>query len=246
MSNLPPVPQKPKTNILKKWWFWVFVGGPVGTLLLLTIIGTIGSNLDPDEPDKEPGIVELTDEEQEAKRVQDSIESAEREAEQLENLNKTIKSDTEFYAGLTGGKVFTHTSAAELLNKIEAAQKKYLVHRDKISIYPELKPLVEAEETALKKAMRSNYKYARKLYAAEAREKLWEQDFEVEWSSRRNDRITFIHRSFAANANKKALHDQISETLERYRFKRAEYKWIPSERGYTYWNIVSADDDEIY
>lgn len=88
-----------------------------------------------------------------------------------------------------------------------------------------------------------NYPLARKVWAQSAKNRLWEQDVEVNYSGRT---ITFTGYVFASNAGIKEVYDNISSALEQLHFKRCNFKWSKYADEYTYYNISSSEDNEVY
>lgn len=85
----------------------------------------------------------------------------------------------------------------------------------------------------------------RKAIAEAWSKKLWENDIEVSSVGSGHGTIQFVGGTFAANKNIKDMQETMRESYEKYRFKRAQYKWIPSEEEYTYFKMETPGDGEI-
>jgi len=99
--------------------------------------------------------------------------------------------------------------------------------------------LVVAE---FKKIFPKLYPAMRAQYAKAIGARLWRDNWEVYQSGKR---ITFVKAAFANNANIADAHGLLSQNLEYMRFNRAEYKWIKSESGYSYYEIESPPDSQV-
>jgi hypothetical protein len=75
--------------------------------------------------------------------------------------------------------------------------------------------------------------------------KLWENDIEVRCIGNKNTTIDFIGGYFAANKNIKQTQISLHDIFHNFRFKRTQYRWIPSADEYTYYPVDSPDDSEL-
>jgi hypothetical protein len=57
--------------------------------------------------------------------------------------------------------------------------------------------------------------------------------------------IEFISAAFAANRNIKQIHEQFYPTLMKFRFVRAQYKWLDANVEYSYYDFVPPKDGDI-
>jgi len=85
----------------------------------------------------------------------------------------------------------------------------------------------------------------RKEIAKVMKEKLWEENIEVKCFGNGNSTLDFVGGSFASNKIIKQTQETLSEMLNMYRFKRTQYRWIPSADEYTYYSIESPKDSEL-
>lgn len=86
------------------------------------------------------------------------------------------------------------------------------------------------------------YPKARKAYVKKLADKMWEENVDVTSSG---TSITLVGGIFASNKNKQEAFDAIYPMLLKFRFKRANFKWIQHDDEYTYWNIDSPADKII-
>ena len=73
-------------------------------------------------------------------------------------------------------------------------------------------------------------------------EKLWEENIKV---SGNNRTITFIGGKYASNKLIKQDLEAMNEILHTLRFKRINFKWIPSADEYTAYTLKTLNDNEI-
>lgn len=139
------------------------------------------------------------------------------------NKNNLTVDQMNSYLQLLGEVVATYNSSTKYDYKAVKEKSKKL-KRDLISLQVKIFP-----------------KY-RKLYAAEVKQKLWEQNIDV---SAQGKSITFTGGTFANNKNKQDFYDIIYTTLEKYRFSRMNLKWYKYDDEYTYWDLKTPKDSEI-
>lgn len=135
------------------------------------------------------------------------------------------------------------------ISMVIARSKTYSTYTDLLMkarfISPEAAKLAKSLSAEIKKSQRINFPKFREKYADLAGELLWIDDISVHILGSRKDRIQFVGGYFASNRNIKTFNDGIQDILTTLRFKRVDYKWIPSEEGYTYFRINSRDDNDI-
>lgn len=75
----------------------------------------------------------------------------------------------------------------------------------------------------------------------------WEYDIDAKTIGSGYRTIEFVGGLFAANRNIKKFHHNraLRMVLHKMRFKKVTYKWIPSERKFTYYQVSSPDDGDI-
>ncbi len=97
----------------------------------------------------------------------------------------------------------------------------------------------------LRNAQSKYYPQMRRKYAGFLRKMYWIDDIDVKVLGSRADRIQFIGGTFASNRNINTYYEATVHMLKKYRYKRADYKWIPSESEYTYYKIDSQSDSHL-
>lgn len=95
----------------------------------------------------------------------------------------------------------------------------------------------------LKSTQNKFFPLIRKKYGEVAGELVWEDDIYIKTLGPRFDRIQFIGGTFAANRNIKENYEGMQPILDKLRFKRIDYKWIPSATEYTSYQVMSDKDD---
>jgi hypothetical protein len=75
--------------------------------------------------------------------------------------------------------------------------------------------------------------------------KAWEADVTVASKGKRFDTMEFVGGTYAANHNIAKSQEAMYPVLMRLRFKRSEYKWIPSADTYTQYPVNSPADGEL-
>ena len=82
----------------------------------------------------------------------------------------------------------------------------------------------------------------RRAWAKAAGAALWENDVTAAVRGGSAETVEFVGGLFAANANIKRTQESLQEALGRLRFKRVNYKWIPSAPKYTYYTLSTPAD----
>jgi hypothetical protein len=77
----------------------------------------------------------------------------------------------------------------------------------------------------------------RKNYGKWANQEAWESDMKVQVNGSGNTNITFVHHSFAANANIKTAFEKLESRLRELGFKRANFKWFDLDDDYVYYTL---------
>jgi hypothetical protein len=85
----------------------------------------------------------------------------------------------------------------------------------------------------------------RLAYAKILSKQLWRENIEVNALGNNYSTIQVVSGLFASNANIEDFHNEAVKVFKELRFKRANYKWIPSASEYTYYNISSKNDNQI-
>lgn len=75
--------------------------------------------------------------------------------------------------------------------------------------------------------------------------KTWEADVTVTTKGKHFETMEFIGGTYAANGNIKKSQETMFPVLMRLRFKRSQYKWIPSADTYTFYAVDSPADSAL-
>lgn len=97
----------------------------------------------------------------------------------------------------------------------------------------------------LVKIQTEDFPILRKHYIKTDAERMWQIDIDVKPGGARCTDITYIGGKFASHAEIMDFHQNIHEFLERLRFRRANYKWIPHDDNFTYYKLDSKKDAEL-
>jgi hypothetical protein len=97
----------------------------------------------------------------------------------------------------------------------------------------------------LSRVQKQDFPILRKNYARWTKEKVWEQNMKVELEGSNNTTLTLIWGDFADHATIKKMQTELVDVFEKLRFKRVNYKWIPHDDDYTYYDIDSKKDEEL-
>lgn len=85
----------------------------------------------------------------------------------------------------------------------------------------------------------------RDSYGPIMRQALWEADGKARTFGKGFRTVEFVNGAFAANRNIKQVHESIYPMLMMLRFTRAEYKWIPQAREFSYYTLKPPQDDQL-
>ncbi len=89
------------------------------------------------------------------------------------------------------------------------------------------------------------YPKMRQAYAKYAHDLLWEQDIDVTASGSSSTTLTLVGGIFASNKGIASIENNIEEMLKELRFKRVNYKWIPHDEDYQYFDLKTPSDGEL-
>lgn len=163
-------------------------------------------------------------------------EAAEKIIKDIEEAKIKLNAINTIENNLNHSDVLFVVSEAQMYDSYAYNAKKY-----KESNNEELKQLGAKIEAALKRKQKIRFPKLRKSYIELMKKKLWANDFKVKGSNY-NRNITFINGYFAANQQILNFHKEIRETLHTLRFKRVNYKWIPSAQEYSYYDLKPEKD----
>jgi len=94
-------------------------------------------------------------------------------------------------------------------------------------------------------SQQKNFPKIRRAYYEFIKEKLWENDVDVNLSGSGNTTIHFTGAYFASNKNIKSTQEALHEMLTLLRFKQTQYRWYKGQDEYTYYAIESPKDNVI-
>jgi hypothetical protein len=108
-----------------------------------------------------------------------------------------------------------------------------------------LKKLSITLGSSIKQSQIKNYPKVRKAYASWAKNKLWEENIEVQLGGKSNEILTFTAGMFSSNKEIKVAEEMLHEMFHLLRFKQVRYKWYRGDDEFTYYTIDSKKDSEI-
>jgi hypothetical protein len=228
MTNLSAKPQD-----TRPWYKKMRFVIPLSFLLVFII----GSQLD---STKEASASNLKTSNANVNAVSSSIETL-TVKEQLQKEIRDIKEnlDVSKVSSLTDPQDFT---LAVAVYKAQAL----IIDQGKRSEDPESQELAKELERKVSVSQKKNFPILRKAFARLMKDKLWEHDIDVNVSGTNNSVLTFTGGIFAANKNIKDVQQMIWDQMEMLRFKRVNYKWYKYDDEYTYYNVESAKDAEVF
>lgn len=139
---------------------------------------------------------------------------------------------------------YSDTTKLQIQSILFSTYASVVLEGEKSSSEEDKKLAVELKKKLIAKQI-AEYPKMRKAYAEFADTTMWEANIDATVSGTNNATLTFIGGSFASNKNVLDVHTKIVDMLKELRFKRVNYKWIPSDETYTYWDIESAKDSEL-
>lgn len=120
-----------------------------------------------------------------------------------------------------------------------------IINQGEASSNPEDQKLAKKLKDKVVARQVKEFPQMRKEIAKVMKEKLWEENIEVKCFGNGNATLDFVGGSFASNKIIKQTQETLSEMMNMYRFKRTQYRWIPSADEYTYYSIDSPKDSEL-
>lgn len=106
--------------------------------------------------------------------------------------------------------------------------------------------LFEARAKAWKRQLVSlqskSFPALRRAWVGHADKIMWKDDIDITGSG---TTVTFTGGTFAANRNIADFYEQVSETLLKLRFRRANFKWYKDADEFTYYTIKSVPDTDL-
>lgn len=156
----------------------------------------------------------------------------------LKNNIKSLDSDDLTSSPLKSAQEFTIAVALFKAYAITINEAKS--NKDK-----EVQKLISDLENKVVKSQVKNFPKLRKAYYEFLREKLWENDIDVNLSGKNNTTLSFTASYFAANKNIATTQESLNEMLNYLHFKKTEYSWYKGQDEFTYYDIKSDRDNEI-
>jgi hypothetical protein len=114
-----------------------------------------------------------------------------------------------------------------------------------LELSPDERKTISALRTSLLRRQAQTFPRMRKRVGPMLASMLWESDIAAETHGTGYSTVQFVGGPFAAHRNIAAAQKAIYPLLMRLRFKRVEYKWIPSEAEYTYYDVASPSDSAL-
>ena len=110
---------------------------------------------------------------------------------------------------------------------------------------PEVKTMADQLEQKASQLQVKEFPLMRKHYAEVLAKKLWEENIDIVSLGNTNKTIEFTGAVFANNKYIGQTQTGLKETLQLFRFTRANYKWYKYDSDYTYYEIESQADGEV-
>jgi hypothetical protein len=133
----------------------------------------------------------------------------------------------------TVGEVKTFNNTAGVIKMGEASSN------------PEDQKLAKQLKEKLVSIQMEQFPAIRKAYGELSGKAVWEENITVTVSGQGGTILTLAGGAFASNKNIGDTHKVVGPIAELLRFKRVNYKFIPSDPNYQYYDIDSPKDGEI-
>jgi hypothetical protein len=85
----------------------------------------------------------------------------------------------------------------------------------------------------------------RRAWVKAADQAMWESNVDATVGGNAAQTLTLVGALFASNRNIKQTQETLSEVLHQLRFKRVNYKWIPSADKFTYFTLKTPADSDV-
>jgi hypothetical protein len=212
----------PKKPFYKKKWFLI----TLGVLVVIALIPK-GNNVDPITSSPSDSL------KNEVSKDKPSLES--RLTKEIESIKKGV--DFSSYKG--------EIASLQLATVLFTAWGEIVREGLKSSNPNDVKLANELKKLVSKTQVRE-LPEIRKNYIEIARTKLWENNITVSGGGKGNTIINLTGGSFFNNKNKSDVQGTLSSILNDFRFKKANYRAYGGQDEYTYYDIDSPDDGELY
>ena len=120
-----------------------------------------------------------------------------------------------------------------------------IINTGELSSNPENQKLTKKLKDKVVAMQIKEFPQMRKEIANVMKEKLWEENIKVSCLGSGNGTLDFVGGAFASNKVIKQTQETLSDLIHMYRFKRIQFRWIPSADEYTYYSIESPKDSEL-
>lgn len=125
-----------------------------------------------------------------------------------------------------------------LLSDIQSFYRKSLTD---LFISDTLREQLAKYKLKLIKTQKTVYPKLRKAFAEDAKDRLWEQNIDVQFYGKQ---LTLVGGIYASNKNIQESYQALSEALYELRFKKISFKWYEYDNGY-YYTVESPIDSYI-
>jgi hypothetical protein len=85
----------------------------------------------------------------------------------------------------------------------------------------------------------------RRAWVKAADQAMWESNVDATVGGNAAQTLTLVGALFASKRNIKQTQETLSEVLHQLRFKRVNYKWIPSADEFTYFTLKTPADSDV-
>lgn len=158
--------------------------------------------------------------------------------QKLENSLKGIEDNSDYLNKITTKEevIISASMFGAYANMIESSKKG---NEEERKLGSQLEKKVQSKQ-------QKEFPLLRKKYAQIIKNKLWEEDIDVELSGTGNTTLTFTAGIFAKNKNIQEAQNTLQEVLNLLRFKTTRYKWYKNSDEFTYYTLETPKDKEIY
>lgn len=120
-----------------------------------------------------------------------------------------------------------------------------LIEEHQNSADPEVKTMANKLKQKVSQLQVKEFPLMRKHYAEVLAKKLWEENVDITTVGGGNKTIELTAAMFANNKYIGQTQATVQETLQLFRFTKANYKWYKYDTEYTYYKIESLADSEV-
>lgn len=182
----------------------------------------------------------LKSEEIEFQEVDIETEAKNKEKEQIESLQREIKS---IKNGINFSSYRGSVSSLQMELVLFSIWSK-MVKKGLSSKNPEIKKLSAQLKSEAQNIQNREFPKMRENYADVAAKLMWENDIYITATGNRNQFINITGGLFSANKNKLDFQNKVFKILEMFRFKQSRYRWYKGADKYTYWTVYKGNDSK--